>query len=132
MRTIISALLSLLVLLSTVSWTVEKHLCMGRVVDIAFFHHAHNCGMKMATEASGEKLKKNHCCDNESFTIQGQDDLKLDLGEQGVQSIMLVQLLPCDYSFHDFVSSENEATPEIYPPPLLVQNLTLLNQVFLI
>lgn len=66
---IASLLMALLVLASTVSWTVDKHICMGRVMDISFFAHADDCGMDMDMETS--------CCDDESFTVQGQDDLKI-------------------------------------------------------
>ncbi|WP_235856455.1 HYC_CC_PP family protein [Flagellimonas oceanensis] len=34
---IVSSLMALLVLASTVSWTVDKHICMGRVMDISLF-----------------------------------------------------------------------------------------------
>lgn len=66
--------MALLVLLSTVSWTVEKHLCMGRVMDVALFGHAEDCGMETNLAAFGET--DNHCCEDESFTLEGQDDLK--------------------------------------------------------
>jgi len=40
---------------------------MGRVMDVAFFSHAKDCGMESAMKAFGES--DNHCCDDESFTI---------------------------------------------------------------
>ena len=62
--------MALLVLVSTVSWTVDKHLCMGRVMDISFFADAESCGMEKAA-ALMEKKMENHCCGDETFTILG-------------------------------------------------------------
>ena len=50
--------LSLLVLISTVSVTVNQHLCMGEVVDIAFYTHAKSCGMEQDAPNSGLARKQ--------------------------------------------------------------------------
>lgn len=125
---LISTLLSLLVLLSTVSWTVDKHLCMGRVMDVAFFHDADSCGMEDAmTEMNGK-----HCCDDESFTVEGQDDLKLSWDEVNVNTQKFLIAFLQSY-LELLVLPLGEDVPEtIYPPPLLVQDLIVLHEVFLI
>lgn len=127
---IISPFLAILVLLSTVSWTVDKHLCMGRVMDIAFFANAEDCGMETTMSAFGET--ENHCCGDESFTLEGQDDLKLnfndlDLGQQ-------VFLVAFTASYLNLFSelSEQSVPFDRYPPPLLVQDYNILYDVFLI
>ncbi len=122
--------MALLLLLSTVSWTVDKHLCMGRVMDISFFAEAEGCGMEMADQFFD--TEKNHCCDDETFTIEGQDALKLTWDDlQLEQQVFLVAFAQSYY--HLFTSLEQPPVPFTqYPPPLLVQDLNILHEVFLI
>jgi hypothetical protein len=126
----ISPFLALLVLLSTLSWTVDKHLCMGRVMDVAFFHHAEDCGMESAMKAFGES--DNHCCDDESFTINGQDDLKLSWEEFDVECQELLVVFTASYSNLLSELSEQQVPHECHPPPLLVKDFNTLYEVYLI
>jgi hypothetical protein len=121
---ILSSLMALLVLASTVSWTVDKHICMGRVMDISLFSHADDCGMDMDMEKS--------CCDDESFTVQGQDDLKISLENFDLdQQIFLVSFVQT--YFHLFeIDSEEPSTFSEYNPPPLIRDVQVLDQTFLI
>lgn len=121
---ILSSLMALLVLASTVSWTVDKHICMGRVMDISLFSHADDCGMDMDMEKS--------CCDDESFTVQGQDDLKISLENFDLdQQIFLVSFVQT--YFHLFeIDSEEPCTFSEYNPPPLIRDVQVLDQTFLI
>ncbi|WP_343487971.1 hypothetical protein [Allomuricauda sp. d1] len=125
-----SSLLALLVLLSTVSWSVDKHLCMGRVMDVAFFSHAEDCGMEASMMAFGET--ENHCCDDESFTLEGQDDLKLTFNDLEIDQQVFLAAFASSYLdlFTDF--SEQTVPFDTYPPPLLVQDFNILYEVYLI
>lgn len=125
---ILAPLMALLVLMSSVSWTVDMHLCMGRVVDMAVFGKAQTCGM----DAGMSQESKHGCCDEESYSVQAQDELMhmsydLDLQQQ-------VFLVSAAYSF--FLESElpAEVTPsiQIHPPPELGQDLLVLYETFLI
>nr|WP_299487647.1 hypothetical protein [uncultured Allomuricauda sp.] len=127
-----SIFLALMVLLSTVSWTVDKHLCMGRVMDVSFFAHADDCGMEEAMKAMGTDAGENHCCDDESFTLKGQDDLKLSWYDLDLEHQTF--LVVFTHSYLDlFVPVEELPVPhEKYPPPILVKDIQVLDQVFLI
>jgi hypothetical protein len=128
----ISLTMALLLLLSTVSWTVDKHLCMGRVMDVALFTKAEDCGMKAAMDLLEDQGIENHCCDDESFTIQGQDDLRLSWDDITIEQQSF--LIAYTYSYFELYNFESkEALPKLtYPPPLLVSDIQLLDQVFLI
>ncbi|MBR9853790.1 MAG: hypothetical protein GYB37_04320 [Algicola sp.] len=116
--------MALLVLASTVSWTVDKHICMGRVMDISLFAHADDCGMDMSMEES--------CCDDESFTIQGQDDLKISLEKFDLsQQLFLVSLVQTYFQLFDFDSEEHNTFSEYNPPPL-IRDVQVFDQTFLI
>ena len=129
---ILSSLLALLVLTSTISWTVDKHLCMGRVMDIAFFHSADGCGMEEAMALMGQTTSSMDCCGDESVTIEGQDDLKLSWEELEVDTQSF--LVAFAQSYLELLSQPlgMHVPQTIYPPPLLVQDLIVLHDVFLI
>lgn len=124
--------MAFLLLLSTVSWTVDKHLCMGRVMDVALFVNAEDCGMKAAMDLLEEEGIENHCCDDESFTIHGQDDLRLSWDDLALDQQNFLVVITHSY-LELFRTYSNEKLPsETYPPPILVYDIQLLDQVFLI
>lgn len=121
--------MSALLLLSTLTWTVDAHLCMGRTMDVAFFTKAETCGMGMLLDEGLE----NHCCDNETVVFVGQDDLKtssiaVDLQER----TFFVEHTPC------YINLEGSALLPIvlngYPPPenVGVIDRNILYETFLI
>ncbi|MEY8779474.1 hypothetical protein AB9K32_03555 [Allomuricauda sp. XS_ASV26] len=119
---IVSSFMALLVLASTVSWTVDKHICMGRVMDISFFAHADDCGMDMDMEKS--------CCDDESFTVQGQDDLKISFEKFDLdQQVFLVSFVQTYFQLFKTDSEEPHAFNEYNPPPL-IRDVQVLDQTF--
>ena len=129
---IISLTMAFLLLLSTVSWTVDKHLCMGRTMDVALFTGAKDCGMKAAMDLLEEQGVENHCCEDESFTVQGQDDLRLSWDDITLEQQHF--LIAYSYSYFGLFNFRfKEKLPNLrYPPPLLVSDIQLLDQVFLI
>nr|WP_299340302.1 hypothetical protein [Allomuricauda sp.] len=124
--------MAVLLLLSTISWTVDKHMCMGRVMDISLFTEAHDCGMEEALKVSGMENMEIPCCEDDSFTMSGQDDLKLTWSDLDVEDQVL--LIAFSYSYLNlFVPLEELPAPhEEYPPPKLVRDVQILDQVFLI
>ena len=128
----ISVVLALMVWLSTVSWTVEKHLCMGKVVAVSWFAAAQDCSAKESSCIPSKNELQHTCCADESFTLKGQDTLKhswydLDLKHQCVLVFFTHSYLT------PFTLLEALPVPhEKYPPPILIRDLPLLDQVFLI
>ncbi|MGC6431715.1 MAG: HYC_CC_PP family protein [Jejuia sp.] len=123
-----SMLLALLVLFSTVSFTVEKHYCGDTLVDVAIFSEVKACGgMEKA------KAMKKSCCDDEVDVVEGQDELKLssfedlDLKQQQFLAFLTVAYL------NTFESLPKEIIPhKDYSPPNLVYDIQVLDEVFLI
>ena len=120
--------MALLVLFSTVSFTVEKHYCGDVLVDVSVFAEVEKC----ASEAE-EMQAKMHCCKDIVDVIQGQDELSvktfndLDFGQQ-------VFLASFAYSYINlFEGLPKEVIPfKDYSPPNLVADIQVLNQVFII
>lgn len=128
-RNSILLLLSVLVVSSTISWTVDKHLCMGRVMDIALFSHADSCNV---FEDASSSFSKMPCCDDESFTLQGQEDLTLKWSELDVDHQLF--LFSYTSTYLSILSPLEEVQPVVveYPPPNLAKDFQVLHQVFLI
>ena len=123
-----SALMALLVLFSTVSFTIEKHFCGDVLVDVSMFVEADKCPME-----SLEILHKKTCCKDEIAIVEGQDELKVssfdDLDFDQQQFITAFA-----YSYiNGFKSFAKETIPhKDYYPPNLVTDIQVLDQVFII
>lgn len=124
--------MALMLLLSTVSWTIEKHTCMGRVMDVALFAKAQDCGMNAAMHAMEDESLENNCCGEETLTLQGQDDLKISFNDINLEQQFFLIAFTNTY-VGSFTSVEQQSgTNEYYPPPLLIKDIHVLDETFLI
>lgn len=131
----ISCVMALMLLVSTTSWTVGKHYCMGHLIDVALFAHAEDCGMDMNMPddaVSSQMQVENACCTNEIVTLEGQDDLKISFEEVSLDHQILLFALTHSYLILLETGSERLVPNNHYPPPLLVKDIQLLDEVFLI
>ena len=78
-----SLLLASLVLISTFSFTVEKHYCGRFLVDVSVYSKAKDCGMDMMDhdDSSDDHVKKKSCCKDEIVVLEGQDELKVSFDQ---------------------------------------------------
>lgn len=125
----ISILLALFVLVSTFSFTVDKHFCGNLLVDLAVFSEAETCGMEMNSEMG---IAEDSCCTNQKTAVEGQDELKISF-----QSLDINQQLFLATFTHSFINLFEGTPVEVFPfknysPPLLVSDIQVLDQVFLI
>ena len=124
--------MALLLLLSTVSWKVEKHYCMGRLMDVALFTDVDTCGMDMSMIYENMDETISSCCDDEVVFVEGQDDLKISFNDLNVEQQSFLIAFTHSYlgSLQDV--KELPVPHEKYPPPILFKNIQLLDEVFLI
>ncbi|MCM8571023.1 hypothetical protein NE848_16615 [Gramella jeungdoensis] len=126
LRHIVSLMMAFLVMLSTMSFTVDKHFCGEHLVDKAVFSKAKTCGMQMSTSA------ENHCCTNEKVSVEGQDELKISFDSFDLHQQVFITTFTYAY-FDLFESLPKQIIPfKDYSPPLLVRDIQLVDQVFLI
>lgn len=125
---VFSISLALLVLFSTVSFTIEKHFCGDVLVDVAMFSEAETCGMEAM-----EMFQNKSCCKDEVDVVKGQDELKLssfedlDLERQQFLSAFISTYV------NRFESLSQHSVPhKNYSPPNLVADIQVLDQVFII
>ena len=127
-----SVLLALLVLFSTVSFTIEKHFCGDVLVGVSVFAEAEKCGIE-AFEMKKEAITKKSCCKDELNVVQGQNELKLsDFDYLDFHQLRLITSFP--YTFVNiFEALQQQFIPHnFYSPPNLVADIQVLDQVFMI
>lgn len=124
-KQIISVFIALLVLLTTVGFTINQHYCGGKLAGTSVYTVA-QCGC-------GDSKMDDDCCQNESEFYQFVEDYAPSVVDQkvnqkaitaAVKYVVLNEL----YSALDFQSSNYL----YYKPPLLDRNIPVLNQSFLI
>lgn len=126
--------MALLLMLSTISWKVEKHYCMGRLMDIALFSGGDNCGMDMPDLEEDENLSKggNSCCSDEVIFIEGQNNLKASVNEHEIGQQLFLVVFAHAHTAVVPARASRSFPHEQYPPPQLIKDIQLLDQVFLI
>ncbi len=126
----IALVLALLVQVSTFSFTVDKHFCGNMLVDMAVFSSAETCGMNMMSGM--DSSEEDTCCTNEKTEVEGQDELKISFGSLDLEQ----QLFLTSFTYTYLNIFEGEPLLVIpfsyYSPPLLVTDIQVLDQVFLI
>jgi len=128
-RKISAFLMAIVVLLSTMSFTVSMHYCQGELVDTAIFQKAHSCGMEMGDDST---MKKNGCCDDKEIKIEGQDELKLPVAELNFDEQVFI--LSYVHSYLELVQTTEERKNTFfdYPPPFIVRQIFKLDESYLI
>lgn len=125
-------MLALLVLVSSTSFMVGMHLCMGEVRNISFFTPAESCDLaKSLPPCHRHTLPP--CCDDETLVHNGEDfqalsdnvHLAAPAADHIVQpNVLIAEVIP---------ASPASRTPYYhYDPPLRTLDLTVEHRVFLI
>ncbi|CAM4140239.1 HYC_CC_PP family protein [Zobellia nedashkovskayae] len=130
---IVSLVMAVLLLATTTSWKVEKHYCMGHLVDVAFFGEAENCGSNMLLESeTTTSIDKKSCCKSEVVAKKGQNDVKPSFNDLDLdQEVFLASYI---YSFVGLFEPvvEKNSNYTHYLPPNIIKDIQLLDAVFLI
>lgn len=119
-----SVLMVMLVLFSTVSFTIERHFCGDVLVGVSYFVEAEKCAMEIT--------QKRNCCKDEVNVIEGQDELQLEsFNYFEIHPEFLITFI---YTYINlFEGLPKQVIPhKDYFPPNLVADIQVLDQVFLI
>jgi hypothetical protein len=130
-RSISAILLALLVLVSSTSFGVGMHICMGEVQNVALFGKAESCHQEKLPPC--HKPIKPACCQDEVVYHEGTDF------KTSIEHVNIVAPAPVDIDVPMiFISEVIPASPIArtryynYDPPLRPCDLTVEHQVFLI
>lgn len=132
---ILAFIIALAVLFSTMSFAVEKHVCMGEVTDVSYFNQAKGCEMneEICEESFGAQtsVKKTKCCDTVHELIPGNQIEQHALSNLEIKNLNL--LFTYIYNFVVKFEAVNFDTDNIKPsPPLVHTDIQVLYQTFLI
>ncbi|MDN3492864.1 HYC_CC_PP family protein [Winogradskyella bathintestinalis] len=124
--------LSFLVLLSTLSLTIEKHFCGDTLIDVAIFTETEKCSEDVI-EIDQVSITKNSCCKDEIDIIEGLSEMTITSFED-LDVIQQHVLFTFAYSYSNLF----ENLPNIgnsdkdYSPPILVKDIQVLDETYLI
>ncbi len=130
---IMSIAIALLLLVSTTSWKVEKHYCLGHIVDISFFTPAEGCGMEMESSDDTTSIEtENSCCSDVTIVVQGQDDLAFSYPDFTLDHQQFLAAFTHSYFNVLPLETFQPVKHTHYTPLIIVKDLQLLDAVFLI
>ena len=130
---ILSFLMAIVVLFSTMSFTIDMHYCGDTLVDTAIFKKAKGCGMEMQNPSSeGCAITKKNCCSDKQMTIDGQDDLQLSFDTLSFEQQQFVASFVYTYINLFEGLDQNVSSYEKYRPPLVIRQIYKLDETYLI
>lgn len=127
--------MALIVLLSTMSFTVDMHYCGEHLVDFSVFTPAESCGMEAmmsTTTADGCSVMKMDCCTDVEIVMEGQDDLKISFDQITFEQQTFISTFIYSYINLFEEVDENNIPFKEYAPPPLIRDVQVLDQTFLI
>jgi hypothetical protein len=127
--------MALVVLMTTMSFTVNVHYCGDTLIDFSFIQQADTCGMEMtATIVDNENfsLSPKSCCTDHQVVKQGKDDLKITFDQLSLEQQFFIASFTYSYLnlFSGIHSQEIPYTDQ--PPPFIKRDVQVLHQTFLI
>ncbi|TVZ28734.1 hypothetical protein JM83_3883 [Gillisia sp. Hel_I_86] len=131
-----SIFLAVFILFSTSSFAVNMHFCCNQMVDMAFLGQAEICKDKVQKEDSPIKqcttLQAKDCCSSQTFVKEGDDTFKKCSPEIETETLVFLNRFVFIYINLFEGLEENVVRFKTYKPPLLFEDIQLLNETFLI
>lgn len=124
--------LAIVLLVSTFSFTIEKHFCGDFLIDVAIFTEVEKCSDE-AFEIELEQITKKPCCKDIVDVIEGQQTLQ----EESFEDLKLNKQIFLFSFVYSFLNPEEDLSQYIVPhknyaPPRLIYDINLLDEVYLI
>ena len=129
---IYSSLLALLVVFSSLSFTIDKHFCGDYLIDTAIFSEAKKCNMDHSDTSEPETQPKG-CCKDEIEVVQGVEIVKpSDFDDlDPINQLVVTCFLEAFYGLY-VSDSEPNIPHKHYISHIPIRDVVILNQVFLI
>jgi len=133
LKNITAICLAFFVMASTMSFTINEHYCGGSLVDTSLFVKADTCMMEdMLMSNSDTASIKDSCCNDIITIVDGQDEVHQNGKQISFQHQLFITTFLYTYSA---LFSNNESTVvafKEYIPPILVKDIQVLDEAFLI
>ena len=127
-------LMAFVVLFSTMSFSISKHYCGDNLVDSALFSKAESCGMELEKPSPNNdcSIQKSNCCSDVIKQFEGQNELETQVINLDFDQQLFIASFIYSY-INLFEGLEKNIVPfKNYSPPLIVTDIQVLDQVFLI
>ncbi len=130
---VLSFLMALVVLFSTMSFTVNMHYCGDTLVETAIFKKGDGCGMEMEKSSiEGCSIIKKNCCDDKQVVVEGQDELKITIDHVSFDQLVFITSFIYSYNYLFQGEGKNVISYERYRPPLVVKQIYKIDESYLI
>jgi len=131
-NTILSVVLAFLVLVSSISFTIERHFCMGKVHSVAILHDAAPCAMELFAQ-NEKSFPMDGCCQEDHLIIPGNDYAAKNVNALSLvyQGLWIAEF-PRTIQINDFTHRVFHSLPSYYKPPVLNGEIPIFVQSFLI
>lgn len=128
--------MALLLLFSTMSFSMDMHFCGDHLVDFSLFDKADSCAMmsvapKTSTDCAMIELDMD-CCSDVQILVEGQEDFKVSFDQLTFgQQVFITTWV---YSYLSLFEEGHNSAPGYreYAPPPLIRDVQVLHQTFLI
>ena len=122
--------MTLIVLLSTMSFTIHKRYCSGDLVDTTLFLESESCKIVVLNDCC--EISED-CCNHEQIIIDGQKELPSRVIDSLpiIKQFFGINLSNIFLENYNFLPKKSIFNRE-YNPPILVFNRQLIHQVFII
>jgi len=129
-----ATIMAVVVLMTTMSLTVDMHYCGDMLVDFSLTHQVKSCGMDLTSTTSCENptLSEKPCCTDKQVIKKGKEDLKMTFDQLSLEQQVFVASLAYTYSNLFEVTKSNKVAFVDYAPPFIRQDVQVLYQNFLI
>tara|TARA_R110002049_G_scaffold88014_1_gene222624 strand:+ start:88 stop:501 length:414 start_codon:yes stop_codon:yes gene_type:complete len=128
-----SFLIAIVVLLSTISFTINSHYCGGILVDSAIFTKVDTCGMEVENPSTeGCSITNKDCCNDEQISFEGQDELQLSFNTLTFDQQLIVASFVFSYINLFEGLEEKTSLYRDYIPPLVVRQIYKIDEIYLI
>ncbi|MCG2431089.1 HYC_CC_PP family protein [Aequorivita xiaoshiensis] len=131
---IVSVFMAILVMVTTMSFTIDMHYCGEMLVDYSLTQSAHSCGMDMEKPTSDCEIQtlEDSCCSDKQIFIEGQDELK-----HSFDTLSLEQQTFVASFFYSYINLFEDLDTNIIPfrnynPPFLIRDIQKLHETYLI
>lgn len=134
LRKISAIFMAFVVLFSTMSFSISEHYCGEHLVDRGLFSKAESCGMELEKPSPNKdcSIQKSNCCSDVVKQFEGQNELKPDLSNLNLEQQLFISSFVYSY-INLFEGLEQNIIPfKNYTPPLLVKDIQVLDEVYLI
>ena len=135
-RTILSGLLAVFVLMSSISHSINFHICGGKIQSMAIFGQAKTCEEHASVchhDENKASLEQKECCENATILLDSDKYVSKVTQKVAVENFQFVFLPVRDLMLqvNPQINLERAAFFK-YKPPLIERDITILVQTFLI